>query len=121
MKSANFYSKVILEIKSDSKFKTMKPNQYITLSKAIEDLKEKGFTQDLTINTSGEMEIFGESARYKPGEVKIQEFHRFEGMSSAGDSSIVYALETKDGVKGTLIDAYGSDSSIAISEFMKKV
>ena len=58
---------------------------------------------------------------FSPEEVKINEFHRFEGESNPADTSIVYAIEAKDGTKGLLIDSYGADSSIAIDQFIKKV
>jgi hypothetical protein len=38
----------------------------------------------------------------------IVEHHRFEGMSDPDDSSVVYALEASNGLKGLLVDAYGA-------------
>jgi len=43
----------------------------------------------------------------KSGEVYRGEFHRFEGMSSTDDNSIVFAITSTEGVKGVLVDAYG--------------
>lgn len=58
---------------------------------------------------------------FKPGDVEIKHFYRFEGESDPGDNSIVYAIETKNGEKGTLIDSYGASNDPLISNFIKEV
>jgi hypothetical protein len=37
----------------------------------------------------------------------VDEFYRFEGMTNPDDSSILFAISSSDGLKGTLGDAYG--------------
>mgnify|MGYP005867477985 FL=1 len=37
----------------------------------------------------------------------MDEVHRFEGMTSPDDSSILFAISSTSGVKGVLVDAYG--------------
>jgi hypothetical protein len=51
----------------------------------------------------------------------ITEYYRFEGMSDPEDSSVIYALESKDGHKGIIIDAYGAYSDEHISAFLSNV
>ena len=58
---------------------------------------------------------------FGPGQVLIREWHRFEGVSDPDDMAIVYALETVDGTRGTLVDAFGAYSDPAISAFMENV
>ena len=95
-------------------------NQYNTLSEAVELLKERGFSHNFRINDQGELIESGEES-FEPAQVKLVEFHRFEGTSDPGDMSIVYALETESGVKGTVVDSFGVDGSESISDFMNKV
>jgi hypothetical protein len=95
-------------------------NQYSTLAEAIEDLKKKGYTINFRINKNGKLEGSGGNT-FSTSDVKLAEFHRFEGMSDPGDSTILYALETSSGLKGTLVDSYGADASELTSEFMKNV
>ena len=57
---------------------------------------EKDRLHDLTIDK-----------KYKAKDVKAVNFFRFEGISNPDDMSILYAIETSDGHKGTLVDAYG--------------
>ena len=47
--------------------------------------------------------------------------YRFEGMSSEGDNEVVYAIETGTGVKGVLVDAYGTYAGQADPEFLAKL
>lgn len=58
---------------------------------------------------------------YNPADVSIVNFYRFEGVSDPEDNSILYLIETRDGKKGTLIDAYGAYADAKISEFVKQV
>jgi hypothetical protein len=95
-------------------------NQYNTLSEAIELLKKRGFTHNFRVSKEGEL-IESGNTTYEPVEVKLVEFHRFEGTSDPGDMSIVYALETSTGEKGTVVDSFGVDGSETISDFMNKV
>ncbi len=95
-------------------------NQYNTLSEAVEHLKKRGFTHNFRVNNEGELIETGE-AHFEPANVKLVEFHRFEGTSDPGDMSILYALETTTGEKGTVVDSFGMDGSETISEFMNKV
>ena len=58
---------------------------------------------------------------YGPDEVRIIDFFRFEGESDPADAAILYVIETCDGDKGTLIDAYGTYSDEDINKFLLKV
>ena len=51
----------------------------------------------------------------------IREFHRFEGVSDPDDMSIVYAIESRDGTRGTLVDAFGVYSNPAVSRVLERV
>lgn len=79
---------------------------YDTLSLAIEDLKKEGYTEDFNLVAEG-IESKSLKKQWKAGDIEVTNYFRFEGMSSAGDNSILYVVETKDGTKGLLVDAYG--------------
>ena len=57
---------------------------------------------------------------YKPQEVKVVSFFRFEGNSNPENNSTLYIIETIDGQKGTLVNSYQSDNQYA-SLFMREV
>lgn len=81
-------------------------NGYDTLSLAIKDLQKEGYTEDFNLIADG-IESKGLKRQWKADGLDVIRYYRFEGMSSTGDNSILYVVETKDGLKGTLVDAYG--------------
>ncbi|MBP2833094.1 phosphoribosylpyrophosphate synthetase [Aquimarina sp. U1-2] len=87
-------------------------NAYDNLVEAINDLKSKGFTQDFNLQQD---KIYCPVLKmyYRPKEFKVMEKHRFEGMSSVDDNSVLYAISTKSGVKGLLVDSYGVYSEVS--------
>jgi hypothetical protein len=58
---------------------------------------------------------------YKPDDVHIVNFFRFEGASDPSDSAILYVIETSDGAKGSLTDAYGMYADPEIDKFIQEV
>ena len=82
--------------------------QYATLVEALEDLEKRGYTH--SFDTEEEcLYCKGRDLKIHPEEFEITEFYRFEGMNDPDDSSIVYAIESKDhDIKGVLVSAYGA-------------
>jgi hypothetical protein len=92
---------------------------YETVVEALNDLKERGYSYDF--NLSPTCLVCGEGIQLQPTEFDIVEVHRFEGMTDPADSSIVYAIESHHGMKGTLIDAYGAYSDSLSADMVKKL
>lgn len=101
-----------------------KPNDRSTFmtdqEKVIKELEEKGYTDEYKIEKKQLLSL-SNNKKYKPKDVKAVNFFRFEGISNPDDMSILYAIETCDGSKGILIDAYGTYADDSISEFIKTV
>lgn len=91
-----------------------------TLVKCTNNLQAEGYTENFVAKQNG-IEAPSLKRVYKPWEVKINSFYRFEGESDPADNSILYAIETEDGVKGMIVDAYGAYSNPLIDEFITKV
>lgn len=81
-------------------------NEYVTLSDATNNLKQRGYNVDLNLKAEC-VECPAHDLRLYPEDFTIDEFYRFEGMSNPSDNSIVYAISSGNGVKGVLVDAYG--------------
>jgi hypothetical protein len=79
-----------------------------------------GFTEDFKVTDNG-LEALQAGKRYKAEEVSVINFFRFEGASDPEDNAILYVLKTIDGLKGTLIDAYGLYNDQRISRFISEV
>lgn len=90
------------------------------LQKCLQLLDEKGYTDEYEIK-DGKLHNLTSEKMYAPQDVTAVNFYRFEGASDPDDMSILYAIETHDGRKGTVIDAYGAYADAGISEFMKVV
>jgi len=91
-----------------------------TLVSSINSFVLKGYDDDYKAQPSG-LKSLKSGKIYKPEEVKVIDFHRFEGASNPEDESILYAIETNDGGKGLLVDAYGPASDTNVSTFMQFV
>ena len=53
--------------------------------------------------------------------IKGSEYHRFEGMSNPSDSSVVFAIISKDGKRGVMISSYGAYSDIGLMNALEKI
>lgn len=85
-------------------------------NKAIQD----GYTENFKVVSEGLTNDKGEKF-YAPQEITIANFHRFEGDSNPDDSAVIYFIETNDGLKGLLIDAYGAYADAKQSTFIHEV
>lgn len=86
---------------------------YDTLSEALNELAKRGYTLDF--NLKSVQKIFNSKS------FKVVEVYRFEGMSSTDDESVLYVIETNDGMKGTLVDAYGTYADSVSVEMIQKL
>jgi hypothetical protein len=92
-----------------------------SLTSCSNKMREMGYTEDFQVDKNG-ISTFGAGTKvYKPDEVRIVNFYRFEGSSDPGDNIIMYVIETNDGVKGTLVDGYGAYASDDVSKFIVQV
>jgi hypothetical protein len=69
----------------------------------------------------GALHLIGGTRGYRPDELAIRAYQRFEGVSDPDDMSIVYAIESADGIKGTLVDAFGVYANPAVTAVMDEV
>lgn len=95
---------------------------YMTdMEKCIKRLESEGYTDQYRVENKHMVSIENKGKKYKPEEVVAVNFFRFEGPSNPDDMSILYAIETSDGRKGTLVDAYGVYADDNTGEFFQSV
>lgn len=92
-----------------------------TLTACLKMLDDKGYTVQFQAVEGNKIKSLTTDRAYLAEEVRITNFYRFEGESNPDDNSILYAIETTGGEHGTLIDSYGSNNDVAITEFIKAV
>ncbi|HCN05178.1 MAG TPA: phosphoribosylpyrophosphate synthetase [Bacteroidetes bacterium] len=82
----------------------MTPND--TLVHALTSLQERGFTRDFNLADAciacAELDL-----RLHPGDFDVVETIRFDANTDPDDSTVLYAIESRDGVRGTLVVPYG--------------
>ena len=91
-----------------------------TLAECLNKMVLKGYTEDFKAGERGLLSLHNERL-YDVSDVNVVNFYRFEGASDPADNSILYILETNDGTKGTLVDAYGPYSDPLVNDFIKQV
>lgn len=91
-----------------------------TLSACTRMLEERGFKTQFLVLKEGIKSVASDRL-YKPTQVSVVDFYRFEGNSDPEDNAILYAIEAISGERGLLIDAYGSEGDINISNFIVAV
>lgn len=82
---------------------------YATVSKALEELNNKGYTVDFNVQES---KIIN-----NPNDFEIQHIYRYEGESDPGDEATVFGIESKTGEKGVFVaglNAYTENSAAMV-------
>lgn len=93
---------------------------YTTLVEAINDYKKKGYNIDFNL-IENNIECVSSKRSWKPEDLTVVKFYRFEGASNPSDNSILYVIETNDGNKGLLVDSYGADHGGISPEVIQKL
>ncbi len=68
---------------------------YATVSKALEELAQKGFTTDFNLDEKRIVD--------HPDDFEIVHIYRYEGESDPGDEATVYGIKSKSGEKGVFV------------------
>lgn len=90
------------------------------MDKCLRKLEGEGYTDQYKVEGAKLIDLTN-NKKYKPKDVKAVNFYRFEGISNPDDMSILYAIETSDGRRGTLVDAYGMYSDDETGEFINQI
>jgi hypothetical protein len=91
---------------------------YATITEAIEQLHQQGYTLDFNLKES---KLVTDDGEYDAGEFEIADLYRYEGQSDPSDEAIVYALVSGSGLKGLLVSGYGISSDSASEETLKQL
>jgi hypothetical protein len=86
----------------------------------VDELTRRGFSEDFRV-VEGRLKAVATGERFRPEELTIREYHRFEGVSDPDDMAIVYGIETRSGVRGTMVDAFGVYSDPALGALLRDV
>ena len=99
---------------------TLKNEDLKTMTACMQSLQKQGFTENFMVTERGLFSVDSE-LNYEPQHTKILSFYRFEGETDPADSTILYAIETKDGIRGLLSDSYGANADAKVAKFITEV
>ena len=101
----------------------MIPNTYNTVTEAVSDLQQKGYTIDFNIVEEDNGMAHSDADMVLSAEdFEIDSFFRFDGGSDPGDEMILYAISsTKFNAKGLLLNAYGADANVESATLVSKL
>jgi len=91
---------------------------YATITEAIEQLHEQGYTLDFNLQKD---KLVADGREYTAADFEIADLYRYEGQSDPGDEATVYALASVAGVKGLLVSGYGISSESESEETIKQL
>jgi len=91
-----------------------------TLSQRMNSLRDQGYTKDFNL-LENQIEHKDEGKTYEIKDFEVDDVYRFEGMSNPADNSILFAISTKDGNKGMLVDGYGITSGQVSKAMLNKL
>lgn len=93
---------------------------YDTVSEAVNGLKKRGYTIDF--NVQYDCIACGQaSLKLPPSEFEITEVHRYEGNSDPADEAVVYAIESRHGEKGVLVNGFGISADGMSDDMVRKL
>lgn len=91
---------------------------YDTVTEAVQELRKRGFTEDLNLT---EHCLMCRNTELQPHQFEIKEVYRFEGDTDPGDEAVVYGIEAVNGLKGILVNGYGYQSEPVSDAIAKKL
>ena len=91
-----------------------------SLSSKMADLKNSGYKTEFRLENN---KLFSPNSGkfYEPTDISIDNTYRFEGESNPSDMSILYAVESKDGEKGMVVDGFGISGDVDLNQFMANI
>lgn len=92
-----------------------------SLVNVLNRLRKDGYKYDFKVSGQGKLCNMVNKDEFGPDQVRIVDFYRFEGESDPDDMSILYAVETSSGLKGTISNSYGPYADTGVDSFLKQV
>lgn len=91
---------------------------YGTVTEALDQFRKQGFNIDF--NLSGDV-ITHPTGKLRAEEFEIVDLYRYEGDTDPADEATVYAIQSKNGLKGVLVTGYGVSSDTVSDEILRKL
>jgi hypothetical protein len=91
---------------------------YATISQAIETLRKQGYTTDFNLEENC---LVCNNEKFTVDDFEIVDVYRYEGDTDPADEASVYAIESKNGMKGILVSGYGPSADPMSTAMLNKL
>ncbi len=91
---------------------------YAPVSEAIEKLRKQGFITDFNLEENC---IVCNNGKFDVDDFEIVDIYRYEGNTDPADEASVYAIESKNGIKGILVTGYGISTDSMSTALLNKL
>ena len=92
----------------------MKPTyHYTTVSEALTELKNTGFTSDFNRQE--------ENIKAHPHQYQVEHVYRYEGDSNPDDEAVVYGIKSDAGEKGVFVAGFSANSENEAARILEKI
>jgi len=91
-----------------------------TLTSCVNTVVKDGYTDNFKVTQEG-LFSYTREKNYRLKKYVSSTFIALKGNRTRPDNAILYVIETNDGSKGTIIDAYGPSSDAKLTAFMSEV
>ena len=98
----------------------MSAKLYTSLAEAIQELTARGFTGNFEFVDKAFRDV-DNGRTFQADALTIVEHYRFEGASDPDDMSVVYAIESAEGTRGIIADAFGVYANPEFGGFLNTV
>lgn len=105
---------------SEKKLSTGVKSDLKPLTGVLADLRNQGFTTDFRFVKNRLIPFQYSHRSYQSSDIKILDSYRFEGDTDPADDSILYVIETNDGLKGTISNGHGVNADTALDDFLSQ-
>ncbi|MFT5715814.1 MAG: hypothetical protein ACI9WT_002402 [Flavobacterium sp.] len=86
---------------------------YASVSKALDELNEDGFTYDFNLHE--------EDISKNPDKYEIVHVYRYEGDSNPDDEAVVFGIKSKSGKKGVFVTGFAANSVSEAAQVLIKL
>lgn len=90
------------------------------MTETLDAVSRRGFSEHFQV-VGDRLRAVVSGKVFPADQVRVSEYYRFEGISDPDDMAILYAIETRSGLRGTLVDAFGVYADPAVGGFMGHV
>lgn len=91
-----------------------------SMATCLKNMMVAGYTEMFKRNDKG-ITSLSNSKTYCSDEIKVINSFRFEGPTGSENKATMYIIETRDGLKGTMVDTEGRRSDQDMNTFIRDV